>query len=625
MEPIKLIVNSGKVIVKTIADYIINISGIKDNRTGTSAVNNGKIDWTLQHYSDTASNFTTINPVLFVGQLGVETNDLTTAPKFKIGDGVTAWNILPYASSGGGGGSLTLQQVLTNGNTTTLDIDSTGIINAKALHAKGTNGNGKLGLRHQASSPTATGQETVIFAGSDGEPRYKNDGNAIEQIASRTWTLAQGFITNVITALGYTPENASNKENTTLDTSTTKYPTNNLVKTNVDTKLTKNGDNITGDITNSGTGFFQIPSGTTAQRPVSPVDAMRRYNTTTLRDEFYANGAWRNHARLDGDTFTGAIAATNLAGTNTGDETGSTIISKLGFTPVTNARTLTINGTALDLSANRSWNVGTILGSASVTNGILYQDGNSNTATTNTNLTYNGTILQLGAIGTSPVYPRDFHIRRDTTNAVGHNIRNTNTAGNTNIVYESGTGSESVFFTKFNSAVGGNRAGTSIPNANLFAVQSGDAGQLGFLVNGNVLHNISGGTSTNGGSRLDSTGLRVGQISTMHTTNVNRFHVDGATGTSIVTIATTTTLDITNSTVLCNATSGAITVNLPTASSTTGRIYVIKKIDSSANAVTIDGSGAETIDGATTVSLSAQWNYRSIQSNGTSWFIIAQE
>jgi hypothetical protein len=36
----------------------------------------------------------------------------------------------------------------------------------------------------------------------------------------------------VSTALGFTPENVANKENTTLDNSTTKYPTNNLVKIN---------------------------------------------------------------------------------------------------------------------------------------------------------------------------------------------------------------------------------------------------------------------------------------------------------------------------------------------------------------------------------------------------------
>jgi len=73
---------------------------------------------------------------------------------------------------------------------------------------------------------------------------------------------------------------------------------------------------------------------------------------------------------------------------------------------------------------------------------------------------------------------------------------------------------------------------------------------------------------------------------------------------------------------LCNATGGAITINLPAAAGVTSRIYHIKKIDSSANTVTIDGSGAETIDGATTVVLTAQYESRLIVSDGSNWHIL---
>jgi len=60
----------------------------------------------------------------------------------------------------------------------------------------------------------------------------------------------------------------------------------------------------------------------------------------------------------------------------------------------------------------------------------------------------------------------------------------------------------------------------------------------------------------------------------------------------------------------CNAASGSMTVNLPPAIGN-GRPVTIKKIDSSANTVTIDGSGSETIDGATTKVLTTQ--YQTIQ------------
>ena len=57
----------------------------------------------------------------------------------------------------------------------------------------------------------------------------------------------------------------------------------------------------------------------------------------------------------------------------------------------------------------------------------------------------------------------------------------------------------------------------------------------------------------------------------------------------------------------CNAVGGNMTVNLPAATGN-GRLVTIKKIDASANTVTIDGSGTETIDGALTYVLTAQWH-----------------
>ena len=92
-------------------------------------------------------------------------------------------------------------------------------------------------------------------------------------------------------------------------------------------------------------------------------------------------------------------------------------------------------------------------------------------------------------------------------------------------------------------------------------------------------------------------------------------------GVRIVTGAyTLTSLEFT---LLCDATGAAFTITLPAAASNHGRIYVIKKTDVSANAVTIDGNGAETIDGAATVALAAQYNARTIQSNGTNWSVLA--
>lgn len=57
-----------------------------------------------------------------------------------------------------------------------------------------------------------------------------------------------------------------------------------------------------------------IPNGTTAQRASTPAEGSLRQNTTTGRTEFYSGGAWRVHARLDGDEFTGAMVFDSSVG-----------------------------------------------------------------------------------------------------------------------------------------------------------------------------------------------------------------------------------------------------------------------------------------------------------------------
>lgn len=91
---------------------------------------------------------------------------------------------------------------------------------------------------------------------------------------------------------------------------------------------------------------------------------------------------------------------------------------------------------------------------------------------------------------------------------------------------------------------------------------------------------------------------------------------------SIRTITASATLSANDYTVLVNATGGAVTVTLPAASTVSGQTFHVKKIDATANAVTLDGSGTETIDGAATKSTTTQWASYSVQSNGTEWFIL---
>ena len=80
----------------------------------------------------------------------------------------------------------------------------------------------------------------------------------------------------------------------------------------------------------TGTGFMLIPKGTTAERPVSPVDGEMRYNTDTNQFEGYQGGAW---GQLGGGATGGG-----------GDE----VFLENGVT-VTTSYTLTTNKNALSV------------------------------------------------------------------------------------------------------------------------------------------------------------------------------------------------------------------------------------------------------------------------------------
>lgn len=82
---------------------------------------------------------------------------------------------------------------------------------------------------------------------------------------------------------------------------------------------------------------------------------------------------------------------------------------------------------------------------------------------------------------------------------------------------------------------------------------------------------------------------------------------------------TVTTNDGDNVHVNVDATGGAVTVTLYAASGNSGKIVTVKKTDSSANAVTIDGNAAETVDGAATAALADQYDAITLICDGTNW------
>lgn len=97
---------------------------------------------------------------------------------------------------------------------------------------------------------------------------------------------------------------------------------------------------------------------------------------------------------------------------------------------------------------------------------------------------------------------------------------------------------------------------------------------------------------------------------------------DGSFATGIINNSTSgTTINAANFTVLVNASSGNYTLNIPTAVGCIGRIYIVKKVDATANTVTITPAGVN-IDGAATKVINTQYAGYAIQSDGANWFII---
>jgi len=97
--------------------------------------------------------------------------------------------------------------------------------------------------------------------------------------------------------------------------------------------------------------------------------------------------------------------------------------------------------------------------------------------------------------------------------------------------------------------------------------------------------------------------------------------VAGSIATALATKTAAYTLTATDSTILADATTAALTVTLPTPVGISGRQYTIKKIDSSVNVVAI-ASAAGTIDGAATKALSASGQVARVVSDGQNWFVV---
>lgn len=113
--------------------------------------------------------------------------------------------------------------------------------------------------------------------------------------------------------ISYVPENVANKENTTIDTSTTKYPTVNLLKTGLDTKAPTASPTFTGTVT--------FPTGLTGVLRADSGVVSTDSNVTDLVDSASTTVAGKIEIATDAEVTTGtdatrAVSPDALAGSS---------------------------------------------------------------------------------------------------------------------------------------------------------------------------------------------------------------------------------------------------------------------------------------------------------------------
>ena len=95
-----------------------------------------------------------------------------------------------------------------------------------------------------------------------------------------------------------------------------------------------------------------------------------------------------------------------------------------------------------------------------------------------------------------------------------------------------------------------------------------------------------------------------------------------AAGGAMTPVARTTNYTATNNDfVICDATSGGITITLPTPASAVGGRVRVLKVDASVNTVLVSSSTA-TLAGSNTFSVNVRWMSQDFSSDGTNWYCV---
>lgn len=369
-------------------------------------------------------------------------------------------------------GTLAIESFVTSGyvpySGATQDTDlGAWSLNAKSLNIKGTGGTGHLGLKHQSAGITASASESSLGADVSGNPVWKNDGNAIDNL-----------------------ELQSNKTSTIVgnETNINKYTNTKAVADYVNLFI---GAGTTTDL---GVVISRINT-----PPASPVTGDRYLVDTS------PTGVWVGNsdkiATWGGASYTYITPINNntvfiTATLTTLRFNGTSWVAFQGTAILQNGNTL---GVAMSIGTNDNFDVN------------FKRNGTNQWA-----INSNGFLVRTTG-GKTTSLNDGFAIFTDSATSGLPGIQFTQTVTNNRISV----------LGRWGQTGGGVFTGTSISSNDVLQVSNGGASSDPYpvLTRGSVLYNIVGHTGTNIGTRLDATGLRIGAINTLHTANTVAFQV----------------------------------------------------------------------------------------------------
>ena len=113
-------------------------------------------------------------------------------------------------------------------------------------------------------------------------------------LSQETANIAQNQSTAGLQAQITAATNTANNAATSASAAATSAATSaSIAASAITTSLQKAGDTITGNIDNTATGYFDLPVGTTGQRPGTPNTGMIRFNSDLSAYEGYSGSGWQ--------------------------------------------------------------------------------------------------------------------------------------------------------------------------------------------------------------------------------------------------------------------------------------------------------------------------------------------